>query len=128
MPGMHLACSCEVALCLAGTVAGLVLPPGHGRPPLPSGPPSGLSTPVPAASTAPLPAVSPLRPLPEAPGSLTIPGEREDKSTEVTILRSFCLLTHLFSQETFIEGWGYSSVVEHLPSKCEALGLILSTT
>jgi serine protease inhibitor ecotin len=27
-----------------------------------------------------------------------------------------------------VEGWGYSSMVEHLPSMCEALGSVLSTT
>lgn len=85
MPGSHLACSGEAALCLAGIAAGHVPPPGRGKPPPLSGPPSGLSAPVPSASAAPLLVVCPLRALPEVPGSLTSPGGREGGNSMVIL-------------------------------------------
>lgn len=81
MPGSHLACSGEAAPYLSGTAAGRVPLPGHGRLPPPSGPPSGLSAPVPASLAAPRRVVFPLRPLPEVPGSPTSPREREGGSS-----------------------------------------------
>ena len=99
VPGLHPACSGEAALRPAGTAAARALPPGHGRPPPPSGRPSVLSAPAPAASDAPLPAASPLRPLPEAPGSLPGPGESEGGSTEVIKLGSTCPFIHPVNQK-----------------------------